>query len=331
VSFGGRILGVRKSSIIEWFHRAKFGVNDITGDELQTFCPKCGYVNFYFNLKKLAGFCHKARCEYHYNPPTLEDLEELAGFGPDSFGYRIGVDEQNPPRNFPTIELPGELVVQSVDGELQTKFPEVMDYLHKRHLDTHDITRFGLTYDGVRVYVPVYQGENLINYVGRDLTGKEKRKYLYSPGAKTSEWIFGWDECKDWERLTLVENTFVSISFRNRIQCSTNFGSSLSDAQVTLIHKSHIKTVAILWDENTHRAANKAVRKLENHGVRACYALIPGQPDDHDRQRIVEIALKCHDWAKEGGKKFIDPWGIAREKYRQDLKDRQAVMRRRNK
>ena len=323
---------MNRSNVIAWFHRAGWGVNAVENGELQTNCPECGYSNFFFNLHKLVGFCHRARCLYHHTPPTLEDLEERAGFGPNDFGGyridRIGVDEDYPPRNEPTIEMPGELVIQPIGGELQTKYPEVVEYLHRRHLSTHDIVRFKLTYDGIRVYVPVYQGEDLINFVGRDLSGHEKKKYLYSPGSKTSEWLFGWDESKDWERLTLVENTFVSISFRNLIQCTTNFGSSLSDAQVTLISKSNNITVAILWDENTHRAANKAVRKLYDHGVRACYALIPGQPDDHDREEIVKIAERCHQEAKLSEKKFIDPWGIARSKYKQDLTDRKIMRRR---
>jgi len=321
-----------RSNIIAFFHRAGWGVNAVENDEIQTNCPECGYGNFYFNLSKLVGFCHKAKCKYHYTPPTLEDLEERVGFGPNDFGgYRIdrsGVDEDYPPRNFPTVELPGVPVIEMIGGIPHTRYPAVVDYLRNRHLSQQDIIRFKLSYDGTRVYVPVYQGENLVNYVGRDLTNKEKKKYLYSPGAKTSEWIFGWDECKDWERLTLVENTFVSISFRNRIQCSTNFGSSLSDAQIIMISKSDIITVAILWDENTHRAANKAVRKLYDHGVRACYALIPGQPDDHDREKIVEIAERCHQEALKSEKKFIDPWGIARSKYQQDRKERMKVERR---
>jgi hypothetical protein len=264
----------------------------------------------------------------------LEDLEDLAGFGPDEFGgYRIdrsGVDDKSSVRKEPTIELPGELVIQPIDGELQTRYPEVVKYLHNRCLSTHDIARFNLTYDGVRVYVPIYQGENLVNYVGRDLTGKEKKKYLYSTGAKTSEYLFGFSECKDWERLTLVENTFVSISFRNQIQCSTNFGSSLSDVQVALIAKSNIKTVAILWDSGTHRAANKAVKKLYDHGVKACYAIMKGQPDDHDSELIYQIANQCHEEANKCGKRYIDPWGLARDVLKKDIKDRQAVKRRRN-
>lgn len=326
---------MQRSNLIAWFHRAKWGVNAVENGEIQTNCPECGYGNFYFNISKLVGYCHRAKCHYHHNPPTLEDLEELAGFGPNDFGgYRIdrsGVADQYPPRNEPAIEMPGEPVIQSVDGSLQTQFPEVVGYLQARHLTAHDIVRFKLTYDGTRVYVPVYQGENLINYVGRDLTGREKKKYLYSPGSKTSEWLFGFDECQDWSRLTLVENTFVSISFRNQIQCTTNFGSSLSDAQVTLISKSKIKTVAILWDSGTHRAANKAVKKLYNHGVKACYSIMKGQPDNHDRSLIIHIAEHCHEEASKGGKRYIDPWGLARDVLRKDIKDRQAVMRRRGK
>jgi hypothetical protein len=322
---------VNRSNIIAFFHRTGWGVNDISGDELQTNCPLCGYGNYYFNLKKLVGFCHRASCDYHLKPPTLEDLEELAGFGPQEFGYRIGVDEEYPTRNPVSIEVPGELVLQYIDGKIQTRFPEVVEYLLKRHLNYDDIIKFNLTYDGTRVYVPVSKGDHVVNYVGRDLSRQERKKYMYCPGAKTSEWIFGFDECKHWDRLTLVENTFVSISFRDEIQCSTNFGSSLSDAQITLIAKSNIKTVAILWDIGTHRTASKAVKRLEDHGVRACYAIIKGQPDDHPRDKIIEIAEECHSWASKGGKKFIDPWGLSRELLKQDIKERKAVMRRRNK
>jgi hypothetical protein len=261
----------------------------------------------------------------------LEDLEELAGFGPDEYGgYRIGVDELNPPRNLVEVELPGELVLEVRDGQHMSKFPSVVEYLKNRDLTLHDITRFGMTYDGTRVYVPVFKGETLINYVGRDLTGKEKKKYLYSEGAKTSEWLFGWDECKEWDRLTLVENTFVSISKRNQLKCSTNFGSSLSDAQITLIAKSKVQTVAILWDENTHRAANKAVKKLAQHGVYACYAIMKGQPDDHEPEDVERIAEECHKAAKKGVR-YLDPWGMAREKLLEDIKRRKNIARKRGK
>jgi len=319
---------VRKNAIIEWFHKAGWGVNAIEHSEIQTNCPKCGYGNFYFNIRKLVGICHKARCDYHIHPPILEDLEKLAGFGPDEHGgFRVRVDDPIPVRNSVEVTLPGDPVIQVIGGQQMTKYPKVVDYLVNRRLTSYDVLRFKLTCDETRVYVPVFKGETLINYVGRDLTGKERKKYLYSKGAKTSEWLFGWDECQGWERLTLVENTFVSISFRNVLQCTTNFGSSLSDAQITLIAKSKIKTVAILWDEGTHRSANKAVRKLANHGVNACYAIMKGQPDEHDPGVIYQIASDCHEVASKGVR-YLDPFGIGSEKRQQDVENKKQQKRR---
>jgi hypothetical protein len=314
-------------AILAWFHRAKWGVNAFENREIHTNCPKCGYVNFFFNVDKLVGHCHKAQCEYHLNSPILEDLEELAGFGPDQFGgYRVGVDEPNPTQNVPEVTLPGVPVVYPEDGILMTRFRDVIEYLYNRRLEISDIARFNLHWDGTRVYVPIYDGEKLVNYVGRDLSGQEHKKYLYCHGAKTSDYLFGWDECKNWNRLTLVENTFVSISFRNEINCTTNFGSHLSDRQITLISQSKVQTVAILWDENTQRAARKAVKKLGDHGKRACYAIIPGQPDDHSPKLIHQIANDCHEAALEG-RGYIDPWELAQVKLRKEKHDRQQRKR----
>jgi hypothetical protein len=318
-----------KAAIIEFFNHAGWGVNNIENDELQTNCPDCRYINFYFNMTKLVGFCHKAKCKFHMSPPNLEELEELAGFKVNEFHYRVRVDDENPVHIAPEVKLPGEPVLFHKLGKLFTVFPPVVEYLHKRGIDNQTICNLKMTYDGTRVYVPVFNEEKLINYVGRDLTGTERKKYLYASGAKTSEWLFGWDEAKLWDRLTLVENTFVSIALRNKVNCSTNFGSSLSDVQILLVAKSNIQTVAILWDEGTHKAANKTVKKLREHGVHACYAIIKGQPDDYDTELICDIANDCHDAARNGIR-YIDPFGISRELLHKDVQDKKKERRIRN-
>jgi hypothetical protein len=126
------------------------------------------------------------------------------------------------------------------------------------------------------------------------------RKYLYHAGAKTGIYILGWDECELWGRLSLIENTFVSLSLRQSIQATTVFGSNVSDTQADMIARSKIKEVAILWDEGAEKKAEKAVKKLHSRGVRASYWIIKGQPDDHPVETVKEWANAVYEAAREG-------------------------------
>lgn len=143
-----------------------------------------------------------------------------------------------------------------------------------------------------------------MNYVGRLKPSRSdtgKLRYKYAPGVKTNNYIFGWDECTLWPELTLVENTFNSIWLRNHINCSTNFGSHLSDRQIELIASSKaIKTVLLLWDEGAEISAQKAVKRLRNAGIASCLARIKGQPDNHSLETLVELATLGHKAAKVG-------------------------------
>lgn len=291
-----------KGAVKDWFHRT-LGINQLQRDEVKTTCPKCGHESFYFNLSKHVGWCHHDKCHW---APSLEDLIDRIGYAPDEFGPTYTIKEE--PEPLPVI-LPGVPVI-FVDGSHQrmTYYPEVVNYLKGRGLSDYDILRFNLTYDGFRVYVPVYRDDELINYVGRDLTGTSSLKYKYCPGAKTSEWIFGWDESKYWPRLTLVENTFVSIALRAKAYCATNFGSYLSKAQIDLIRRSKVQSVALLWDENAHKSAAKAVKALRPV-CPAAFVWMKGQPDDYPQETIVQIAKECHEAAR-AGQEWIDPFDV---------------------
>lgn len=289
-----------------WFNKA-FGVKKIKGSELNTNCPVCGHKDFHFNIKSKVGFCHRAGCHYS---PTLEDLVELAGYTPDEVAFMPDAPEEvTTPVN---VELPGELLCFYSMGQLMTQSQEALDYILRRGLTVDDIIRWKFTFDGQRVYVPVMKEGELYNYVGRDITGTSERKYKYCHGVKTSHWIFGWDECKDWDHLTLVENTFNSILYRNDINCTTNFGSYLSETQQGLIHKSKVKSVGIMWDENTHGPAEKIVKRLRYNGLRACYCWMKGQPDNWPKEQIIEIAKRMKVLAEQNIIEY-DPFNIKKE------------------
>jgi hypothetical protein len=175
-----------------------------------------------------------------------------------------------------------------------------LDYLRKRGLSDEIILNWGLTFDGQRIYVPIYKGGELVSYNSRDLTGTAKKKYLIASGTKTSQFILGWEECKLWHRMALVENTFVSLWLRRELWCTTVFGSNLSDEQVDMIANSNVKQVAILWDENTEKGSARAISKLHELGVQAAYWRIRGQPDDYDKATTLDRARRVYDAAAAG-------------------------------
>ena len=84
-----------------------------------------------------------------------------------------------------------------------------------------------------------------------------------------------------WDKLVLVENTFVSMWLRD-LNCTTNFGSHLSDVHVDKLVRSKVKHVTFLWDEGAN--AQKAQRKLKEAGVPSTVIFIKGQPDDHTKK-----------------------------------------------
>lgn len=302
-------------NLIGWYNKA-FGVKKRRGKELNSDCPQCGHKDFHFNIESLVGFCHRANCHWS---PTLEDLIDLAGYGPDEIAIMPDRPEE---QKQVVVKLPGQKLCFYSMGQLMTHSQEALDYLLKRGISVNDVIRWNITFDGIRVYVPIMREGSLYNYIGRDITGTEERKYLYCTGVKTSHWMFGWDECKEWDHITLVENTFNSIAYRNEVNCTTNFGSYLSDVQLDLIRKSKVQTVGIMWDENTHKNAEKIVKRLRYNGIHAAYCWMPGQPDDHPKDEIVKIAKQLKSLAERNILEF-DPYNIKEKKLASNQQRRQ--------
>jgi hypothetical protein len=280
-------------AIRDWFHRS-LGVNATpSANEICTYCPECGGDVFYFNVKKQVGICHKASCDYR---PTLTMLIELVGFAPDEAGYFDQAEEAKQV----TVTLPGHPIALLQMDKLMTSNQDALDYLRGRFIPDEVTVNWGLTSDGERIYVPVYDESGaLVNFNSRLMPGFLGPKYLYCRGAKTGKYLLGWSESRLWDTLCLVENTFVSLRYRNQHHCSTTFGSNVSDAQVQLIAESNVRQVAILWDEGAEKKAHKAVAKLRAKGVKAAYWKIKGQPDDHSdefvSQAVDQVLEQCSE------------------------------------
>lgn len=292
-----------KSSLLDWFSRTS-GINSRPNqNEVQITCPLCGGNKLYFNIQKQVGICHKASCKWH-DKVFLEDLIEVFGFSPDQQGeWELSKEIEQKP-----IVLPGYPILIRMGTQLLTSNQDVLDYLRGRGINDLTILNWRLTYDETteRIYIPVYDtNSTLVNYNSRSLNVLSNKKYRYCPGRKISHYILGWKECRDWEQLVLVENTFVSLAYRNRMQCSTTFGSNISEVQADLIANSRIKEVIILWDENAESSADRALRKLQDRGIKAVYWKILRQPDDYPIEWVEEKVKQLKE-AMNNGIPWID-------------------------
>jgi len=268
--------------------------------EAQFPCPKCSHISFYFNYKtKLIGYCHRASCHYS---PTLQDLIELVGHGPNDF-----FSERTPTKVIPSepqeISFPegARKLVELVDGKFHSDYEIAIQNIYSTRFIPIELQySFNLHIGNNKVYIPVYLNGKMINYVGRAiwwLGYNPVQRYEYAKGIKTTDFIFNWDNAKTWPNITLVENTFNAI-WLHRENVTSNFGSHLSDKQINLLTQSKAGgkgSITLLWDEGAEVNAEKAVKKLRMRGLDAAYIKIKGQPDDHSKEELISLINKSHE------------------------------------
>jgi hypothetical protein len=274
-----------KADIAQWLLGA-FAVNKKNGDELQFDCPECDHPQFYFNVSKGVGYCHRASCRITIN---MDEMIDRVGYVPDLAGYVPALDNINA-----VVSLP---VTLPKDAKQIEYLDLAVDALAFRGVGWDHIQQFKIHQDDKRLYVPVYEDGELRQYNSRrvdkskaplDWFDAGPKPYRYASGHPITHYFLGWEECKLWEDLVLVENTFVSMWLRH-LHATATFGSHLSDEHIYKIQHSKIKRVTFLWDEGTGVASEKAVRKLRDLGIACKVIEIKGQPDDYTLDEIQEM------------------------------------------
>ena len=274
-----------KADIAQWLLGA-FAVQSRIGDELNFACPSCGHESCYFNVKKGMGYCHRASCHATFN---VDSMTDLIGYGPELAGYIPGMEKEE--KIVGPVELPK-------GAELILHMHEDVSALYMRGVEWDMIQKFKLHRTETHIIVPIYDGGQLVQYNSRRINRKvptEKwfsaipptaLRYKYASGHHITDFFLGWDECKLWDSIVLVENTFVAMWLRD-LNVTTNFGSYLSDTHIDKLVHSRIKRVTFLWDQGAD--AQKAQRKLKAVGIHSNIIHIEGQPDDYSKQKIREL------------------------------------------
>jgi len=262
-----------QNQVLDWL-KAAFAVARIKKYEATFDCPYCGHSAFYFNYKKRVGYCHRASCG---RKPTLKDIIDLKGYGPSDY-YNSAFSEDAQAVVTPAaLELPG---IDLLEDRGRGRDEWAIQALGYRGVTLEHISKWKIKATNLRIYVPIIQEYKLVQYLGRVVDRSKnpkdgfnslvQPKYKYAEGASISNFIFGWDHTtRKWPYVVLVENTFNAIAWRDKFNCTTNFGSNLSKVQIELLYKSEIRRVVFAWDGDAYQKAYDASFKLKEYGIQS--------------------------------------------------------------
>jgi len=268
------------NNVLSWLKSA-FSVQSLKGQEVNFNCPYCEHPRFYFNWKKKVGYCHRASCG---RKPNLSDLVKLKGYGPSDYYIDQSIQEAEKPKK---VELPPGLwdITENTDPWL-VKALECRGIV-KAKIDLIEIKGFTN-----RVYIPITYKSELVQFIGRAIDRSKEpvdgfktdhsQRFKYASGSSVSKFIFNWDVSSTWEKLVLVESTFNAIAWNDKFNCTTNFGSHLSDIQINLLSHSNIKQVIFSWDKDAYKKAYAAAIKLGKVGIKTAILIYKNynQPDE---------------------------------------------------
>lgn len=276
--------------MVNWLNK-HFEIVSIRGDEVLLVCPYCHSPKLYFNVRKRIGQCKRAKCT---KTPSLYDLSKAVG-ATLSAEYYLTPETNTEPLKPKFEGLPQSAIpLVELDGDsrrLISKLPVIAEHVRDRGVSFQDQMLYKISFDGNRIFIPIFFQGKMVQYISRlpwwrKTTGV---KYLYAKGESISNFLFHWDIAKLWPTITLVENTFNSIWLKKSLNSVSNFGSSLSKAQIDLIAEAKAQSVIFLWDQGAEARAEKAVNSLRARGIPAAYCTIKGQPDDHEEKELIEL------------------------------------------
>jgi hypothetical protein len=218
----------------------------------------------------------------------MDQMIEVVGYPPELMGYSPKVERPTPA--LPPIQLPPDVM------PIEKHDPAVAALAYRGVTWDH-IVQFRIQQTDTRLFVPVYEGGELVQYNSRridkskapcDWFNAGPKPYKYGSGHPMTHFFLGWDECRMWDKLVVVENTFVSMWLRH-LNATATFGSHLSGTHIDKIKHSKVRHVTFLWDKGTEYASEKAVKKLRALGIECKVLTLTGQPDDLELAEIEEM------------------------------------------
>ena len=240
-------------------------------------CPACGNNSAFIYHNSHLLQCNKKNTCGH-DVTVWDYIQQLHGHdNKDTFKYLanlVGFDITNTSKEQKAIAKPNNSDLHSL--MIDTKDDDgVYNYLTARGYSESDIENSKLgTFMGASnrpskyhdLAIPVYKDKfNIMGYICRDITGKNKPKYFIEKGLKIRETLMGIERC-DWTKpITLVEGALDSAFVDNVLGIG---GASISDTQVDILRNNNAGDIILGLDNDEAGKVGtiKTIKKLIPYG-----------------------------------------------------------------
>ena len=305
-------------------------------DELiAALCPTCGKEGH--NLWKVSvrldwGTYHCYRCDGWFSPRTV--IHAYEGLTGADLRRRVKEFTEGGRPAYSSLReameaLSIEQVEVNTDSQIEAIRPprtrpldkNARHYLRKRGFGVDVIDHFGLRIcleNGImlgRIFIPVYESNNLIGYQGRTMKGKNP-KYYSPPNNNLKHTFYNIDNLvPGW--VTLVEG--VTSAWATWLHDDPNviasFGKNISSRQISILSKTEeIFGVNFLFDAETQavKSALKAARAIHSAKPVRIAFLEEGDPADKP-EKIGKALDEAEDYSPHKELRFLRKYHVTKK------------------
>lgn len=272
-----------KDFLLEYNINFKESGKNVAATDINVDCPWCG-AELHLGIMRetgillcwvcnLEGVKYRTFLSYIMKSERIDYLEAknlLAAFSDDEEAEYYSQDEDQ--EEIPTkVFLPKHSYSFWNSKKYSRQTEKAYKYLSDRKFDSSTIDKHGLKYCvagsfAYRIIVPIYFRRQLVNYLGRDYTGKQqrydncKRKDAI---VRASNLLYGWDAfvSSKSKHCRIVEGVFDSFRFGK-----TSVGllkSKLSLQQKALLKAAQIESCSLFLDRDAHGKSYEIGEELE--------------------------------------------------------------------
>ena len=279
-------------------------------------CPYCGKSGkLYVKPSKFWVFCFY--CSKNYN--LVEFIAEFEGITKAQAYRLLKTNEDIDKYTIPKKNKPAPVLKQFFP-ELQNMPLKAIQYLSNRNIPDSFISRFKmlfcpsnsiyndkLLYTSNRIIFSIYDIDcNLHSWVGRDINGTSKIKYMMSPDCQPSKHLY--NACsieQDSDYLIVTEGVmdvfgWCRCGFNNVV---ATFGKKISKTQVDLLKRINPKVLLFAWDYNCYYEMANVIEKMKH--LFSCIKIVE-LPASKDADECLKIELinafknsKQSNWRKK--------------------------------
>lgn len=191
------------------------------------------------------------------------------------------------------IKLPQSILINQETVEL---YPTLRGFLRARNITVETCEKYKTRYTGYlgdlayRIIIPIpdLEGENLISWQARDVTGKSKTKYYTAPHSPVKDYVYPASRIDYSKPLYIVEGVFDV--WRLQENAVAIFGKQLSAKQETLLTEEFEFTpIIIALDSDATKQAWELAHKL---ACQRSYISIQELPKGEDPDSLGKEKLK---------------------------------------